>query len=133
MKVIFLIMLGVNLLFGGVVYKDSATGLIWQDNNDAKSIKKDWNGARRYCGNLILMGKTDWRLPSVTELSGIVDIKRNRPAIKKGFYNVSNSNYWSNTSNVSDDLQAFDVYFLSGYVSDDSKTTKHNVRCVRGR
>jgi len=25
---------------------DSATGLVWQDNSEAKTNKKDWNGAK---------------------------------------------------------------------------------------
>ena len=68
---------------------DLATGLMWQQADDGTS--RDWEEALAYAENLELVGHTDWRLPSIKELQGIVDYTRapditNSPAINPLFY-----------------------------------------------
>ena len=50
---------------------DPATRLIWAARDNSKDIT--WGKAIRYCSDLRLAGYSDWRLPTVDELSGIYD------------------------------------------------------------
>jgi hypothetical protein len=135
MRFLILIMIGLSLANASDVYVDSAIGLIWQDNNDAKSVKKEWEGAKKYCVNLELNGHSDWRLPSIKELQSIVDISRYKPAIKKGFKNVNKSSgYWSSSVYVADSKLALLVNFENGHTGSNYIFLEdYYVRCVRGR
>ncbi len=42
------------------IVTDSVTGLMWQDDSSAKSVKKDWEDAKAYCQNLTHGGYNDW-------------------------------------------------------------------------
>ena len=118
----------------GSVVKDTKLGLMWQDNREAKTTKKTWKNAKRYCRNLSLAGYSDWRLPSYNELLTIVDYDRYDPAIIPLFTNVtSNNGYWSSSECVPVAKYAWQVYFYNGYANDDSKSNEYFVRCVRGR
>jgi len=114
-------------------FYDADTGLVWQDNEDAKTIQKTWSGAKEYCRNLKLDGHNDWRLPNYHELLSIVDYERYNPAIKKDFKYVSSHYYWSSSQNVSDSSFAWGVDFGNGYTNDYGKSYEYSVRCVRGR
>ena len=108
----------------------SLYGLMWQDNADAKTVQKNWNGAVEYCQNLTLFGFNDWRLPTRDELLSIVD-KNKSPTIKKEFQNVTSSYYWSSTTIASDSDRAWRVYFGGGDDGWGGKTLSLYVRCVR--
>jgi len=54
MRVILLIMIGVSLVFGGETFNDSDTGLVWQDNSDAKNNMLTYEDAIEYCSELNL-------------------------------------------------------------------------------
>ncbi len=107
--------------------------LIWQDSSDVKVLKKDWQGAKAYCEELVLGKKDDWRLPNIKELQSIVDINEYKPSIKKEFKNVSiKGYYWSSTVDISSDGYAWNVDFNYGTTSKDSILNEFYVRCVRG-
>lgn len=53
---------------------DRATGLLWAKGDGGKG--RDWAGALRFCEDLKLGGRDDWRLPNAKELQGIVDYTR---------------------------------------------------------
>ncbi|MEA2051021.1 MAG: DUF1566 domain-containing protein [Campylobacterota bacterium] len=108
----------------GGVLTDSFAGMQWQDNSDAKTIKKDWQGAKDYCANLTLGGKSDWRLPNRDEL-------RYAYKIKNKFNNPTSSRYWSSSPVVSNGSGAWGVYFKYGDSYYDYKTGKYYVRCAR--
>jgi len=118
---------------GANTVEDYDTGLVWQDNDDAKTIKRDWQGAKDYCQELKLMGFSDWRLPTIKELQSIVDIKRHNPAIKKISKHVTSRHYWSSSEVVSGAKYAWLVGFDDGDTGSVSKSTECFVRCVRGR
>ncbi len=108
--------------------------LEWQDDSAAKTVERDYSGAKAYCEALTLAGKSDWRLPTIKELQSIVDINRYKPAIKSSFKNVASECYWSSSFRVSYSRSAWFVDF------EDGKTGSYNsadddlyVRCVRGR
>lgn len=114
------------------IVKDKRTNLMWQDNDDAKSIKKDWDNARKYCANLTLGGYDDWRLPSIEELRSLVDYSLYRPAINLPFKNAADgASYWSSTSNANNSSYAWIVNFEYGHVYRISKSYVDFVRCVR--
>ncbi len=53
---------------------DSATGLIWQEEDSGAGY--DWEDALDYAENLELADYDDWRLPNAKELQSIVDYTR---------------------------------------------------------
>ena len=122
---------------------DNVTGLMWQQDWD--ELWHNWYsatgtydpinnpGSTDVCGNLTLAGYSDWRLPDVYELMGIVDYGQVFPAIDNMFYGYVWS-YWSSTAVTIDNLQAWYVQFGDGpvwfYNKDDD--WRYYVRCVRG-
>jgi len=128
-KIVLSIALGAVLLANTVT--DSTTGLMWQDDNDAKTVKKDWQGSIDYCENLSFSGYSDWRLPSRLELLSIADKTKTNPAIKEGFQNVVSDYYWSSSSYVNLSNYAWRVLFDDGDDSANRKGNNYYVRCVR--
>lgn len=130
MRKILLVLIGASLLFANSK-TDSSTGLMWQDNSDAKTIELNWQDAIEYCQDLNLEGYSDWRLPAIKELQTLVDISKYKPAIRGGFDNTASSYYWSSSVNVSYSSHAWYVNFGSGLMSNRDKANKNYVRCVR--
>lgn len=109
---------------------DLTTGLMWQDDESAETVTKNWEEAKGYCQNLNFAGYSDWRLPTIDELKSIVDTN-NTPAIKKEFKNSVSTTYWSSTPNA--DISSY-AWFVRFYNGDDDTYVKYNdhyVRCVR--
>ena len=75
----------------------------------------------------------DWRLPTKNELVGIITgdeyIRGSSPYF---FDNVQSFSYWSSTTGASNQLGAWLVSMLSGYVGYGSKTSYFYVWPVRG-
>ena len=115
---------------GSATVLDQGTGLEWQKSDD--STLRDWQNALGYCENLDLDSKTDWRLPNVRELKSIVENSRYYPVIDPAF-SAKSANYWSATSVAGQPAaHAWSVNFSNGDDNWYPKTTKYNVRCVRG-
>jgi hypothetical protein len=114
-----------------VVY-DSATGLYWQDNIEAKTTEKKWVESIIYCENLNLNAHNDWRLPNKNELINIVDYTVYSPAMNDVFQNITSSCYWSSTTDASITDYAWDVNFHYGSTYYYFKSYSCYVRCVRG-
>jgi len=110
---------------------DNKSNLMWQDNGEVKTVKKDWQGAIDHCQNLSFAGYRDWRLPAIDELLSITEDTRYNPAIRSGFENVVSDRYWSSSSYVSGSSHAWNVDFGNG--GDDTFAKNYNgyVRCVR--
>lgn len=112
-------------------FNDSKNKLMWQDDVEAKTVQKDWQGAIDYCENLTLAGFKDWRLPKHTELRSITDKTQYNPAIKKGFKNVVSDVYWSSSKDASGNGNVWYVDFKSGCSGPIINYSGHYVRCVR--
>jgi hypothetical protein len=118
---------------GNGTVTDNRTGLIWQKCNAGQnyltcsgdSNPMSWEDALTYCNNLYLGLKTDWRLPTVRELSSTTDLSY--------FPNAGGIN-WTSTSYAADPRNAWAVGLggAPGYDNDTAKSALNNVRCVRG-
>jgi hypothetical protein len=131
--------------------RDNVTGLEWvKDGNLIKNRNPEfdndgtagdgmvtWQHAIGYCDNLSLGGHDDWRLPTIKELSSIIDSSGFIPAINSTYFpdTISDYGYWSSTP------QAFNpsngpwfVWFGGGGISFGFNNQSYNyVRAVRGR
>ncbi|MCK5111681.1 MAG: DUF1566 domain-containing protein [Arcobacteraceae bacterium] len=137
-KKILILLVLVNLAFADFIKDDvkeividTTTALMWQDDNDAKTITKNWTDAIDYCENLTLGDYSDWHLPNFNELYMLADRSIYNPSLNSAFTNVVSSYYCSSTTYASNTSYAWIVYFNNGgYVYDD-KTGTFYVRCVR--
>jgi hypothetical protein len=108
------------------------TNLIWEDTTHAEETKVTFNEAKSYCSELELGGFKDWRLPTLQELLTIVDYKRYKPAIIKGFNQVNRDTlYWSSTHYIKEADEYWGVSFKDGSTSNASINYDRYVRCVR--
>ncbi len=114
------------------IVTDSITNLQWQDDVAAEFVAKSWTRAKTYCTELTLGGYSDWRLPSIDELMYIADRSRRYPAIDPTFQNVSSANYWSSTSVVGYENDAWYASFSYGGDYWYTMTEVNHIRCVRG-
>ena len=118
---------------GNGVVKDNVTGLEWQQATASGTYT--WQQAIDYCNNLSLGGKDDWRLPTIKELTTLVDssIPYPGPTINATFFpGTVASSYWSSTTYAYYTYGAWGVLFLYGYVDANGKTGYYYVRAVRG-
>ena len=109
---------------GDDVWMDSETGLIWQDNEMAKTNRLSWYDAKSYCETLVLSGYDNWRLPSKGDLTSLYPKKDN-------LKNVVSDDYWSSSTVVGNEDGAWNVYFGYGYDVWNDKLGSFYVRCVR--
>lgn len=116
------------------IVTDETTGLMWQDDSNATIATKKWGVAKGYCQDITIWGYSDWRLPTIKELTTIVDYERSVPAIDPVFANVVSLDYLSSTT---DSNGATDNVWLISF--DDGVYHKHeytswvgHIRCVRG-
>ena len=111
---------------GNVIVIDSKTGLIWQKTYAGN---KKWQEALNYCETLTYAGYTDWRLPNKNELASLVNYGEENPA--SDFPDMLSSYFWSSSTTVGGKSYAWYIYFNYGFMSDGSKSSIYNVRCVR--
>jgi len=90
-------------------------------------------------------GHTDWRLPTLAELQGLVDYTdTSSPVVNAAFDTgctgsctvttcscTASTRHWSSSDVVSATLRAWFVDFGQGFVDNDSKDTDYSVRAVR--
>jgi hypothetical protein len=112
----------------------SASTMNWYWASGTADPTYNPGGVTDTCGNLDWGGHTDWRLPTVKELSGIVDAGRSSPYIDGTAFPATPSyRFWSSSSHVTYSGHAWAVYFGDGRVSYYAKNDTGHARCVRGR
>ena len=117
---------------GNGIVRDNITGLEWQ--KVAPTGTYTWANAVTYCDNLVLGSKSDWRLPTIKELSTLVDrsIPSPGPTISTIFFpGTVAAGYWSSTTYAYGTTSAWAVHFSSGSVRYSGKTSSTYVRAVR--
>ena len=92
----------------------------------------NFDDAAKACAGLELAGFNDWRLPTVTELFGLVDHEKFRPAIDSDAFPGTKSDwYWTSTDVASSSVYAWLVGFYDGHVGDGHRSFRAFVRAVR--
>ena len=129
----FFTLLNADLLqINNDIIKDTKTNFLWQDNNDVKSIKMNFNDALNYCKELKVDNKKNWKLPGFMELFSIVNTKSYKPALSKEFKYFVSDNYWtSKTFGNATSGEAFVIDFLSGAFNRKLMDEKFYVRCYQ--
>lgn len=126
--------------------RDSVTGLTWEIKTADGSIHDrdntyTWSEAGAafisILNNELFGGHADWRLPTIEELSSIIDssIAEPGPAISADYFRntISSGSYWSSTGSAFNSGDAWNVVFSSGSVEFSFKPGfSYYVRAVRG-
>ena len=98
---------------------DKMTGLVWMRNAFYISAGISWEEAVQLCRNEITVGNIKgWRLPTVEELSALIDMTSDSPYAPAGhpFYNLTQNFFWTSTTNEGDSNAAWVVNFYDGSV-----------------
>jgi formylglycine-generating enzyme required for sulfatase activity len=91
-----------------------------------------WADAVAYCPTLTLAGHSDWRLPSIIELSSIVDYGQQSPSINPTYFPSTPADYfWSSSSLGGSSSSAWGVDFYYGSTGYHGVSDTGLVRCVR--
>lgn len=113
------------------ILKDTKSGLLWQDNKEAKTLKLSFKDSQEYCENLELDGVKGWSLPKFMEIFSIVDTKVYNPTLDKKFKNFVPEDYWCDKLfGTGKSSEAFVINFKSGAFNRVKVAEKVNVRCV---
>jgi len=109
---------------------DNLTGLMWQQA--VPTTTYTWANAATYCSTtLTLASHSDWRLPSVVELTSIVDFGSS-PAVNSTYFpSTPASWFWSSSPLAGSSSYAWYVDFGRGYTSYYDVSSTNYVRCVR--
>ena len=120
----------------GNTITDTTTGNIWTANSAATA--RSWKDALAYCATLNDGNNTDWRLPTVNELTSLLDDTAIVPALPSGFANPGKpSILWSSTTLNSNRAYAL-AMSVDGRVFRWSKTLTREgpmyaqTLCIRG-
>ena len=129
------------VLSGGMV-QDTLTQIVWQrDGSGTRAgcsgsgqLTCTWAEAQAYCSGLTLGGYSDWRLPTVKELSSIVDftVASPGPTIDQtAFPSTPATWFWTSSPYAGSSGDAWYVYFNLGYSLYNDVGNGNRVRCVR--
>ena len=136
-----------SICAGGDLVQDNLTGLMWS----RCSLGQTWNSNSNSCegdantytwkeslnevqtqNQANALGKTDWRLPNIKELSSIVNLGCISPAIDaEAFPNTNNGEYWSSSVYVRYSGRAWFVDFDLGNDYAANKKYAKYLRLVR--
>lgn len=99
----------------GTAVLDKETGLVWAKAPD--TITRTWQEAMDSCTKHPSGGRRGWRLPTIEELSTLVEpATAGAPKLPVGhpFTNVQSSYYWSSSTYSGDSTTAWLVHFATG-------------------
>lgn len=110
---------------------DRETGLVWEKSPNLRVVP--WSAARS-CINKMVAGRHGWRLPSISELTSLIDNTTTSPALPLGhpFADFTGNNYWSATTNADNPNEAWRVDLNGGFVLTGDKALTFAAWCVRG-
>ena len=111
---------------------DRKTGLVWERSPNTSFA--NWSGAQQHCDVLALGNHKDWRLPTIQELASLVDrsVPSPGPTLPPGHpFTVNTAFYWSATTDISNNANAWGVGFDIGDVGSGGKNAIDYVWCVR--
>jgi Protein of unknown function (DUF1566) len=107
---------------------DTKTKLTWQRAYSPNTMTQ--TNAIAYCLGLDLNG-LGWRLPTVKEISSLVDMDLYEPAIDPVFTDTPGTFFWSSSPVAGPADQGFSLDFGGGFVGIDPIISQCHARCVR--
>jgi len=122
----------------GLMWKVCAEGYSWSAGGCATSgaISHHWDDALQVPSTLNVSGgfanHFDWRLPNIKELTSIIEIACDMPAINNTVFPVPGEGYFSASPYVRGIWHAWGVDFWRGNYGALAKTSSRRVRLVRG-
>ena len=153
-KITCLLLLSTSLLlcspveksYTGETFTDNSTGLEWMrcaiglSGNSCQTgtiTASTWEEAITGCENITAGGHSDWRLPSIRELtSSSIYYYSSSPQLDKDVFPNSsldnNQYYWTSTSVADAPEWAWVLKPWLGEIQYRQKTTTGFIRCVRG-
>ncbi len=117
---------------------DMETGLVWQ--KVATNVRYSWELAQNICYNLEIGGRKGWRLPTITELSTLVEPSNEDPALPENHpFTISGyilvgpgrglaDHFWTSTPLGG---HAWHIYFYNGRAFAHTTENKYYIRAVR--
>ncbi len=118
---------------------DGLTGLIWLKQANAFAAMTWYDAlaaantlASGACGLSDGSRPGDWRVPNVNELSSLVSIADQNPAVPDNPFASLQSSYWSSTTLAETTYNAWMVYLGAGYVDNVGKKSLLCLLPVRG-
>ena len=116
-----------------LTWRDPKTGLEWQCDSPGEMT---WQAALEYADLLSLDGKSDWRLPTVSDLETLLDRSvlyyELRPIVREDVPFRDTLSYWTATTFEDHTNNAWIIMFDGAYVLSYYKSNAYHVRCVRG-
>lgn len=113
----------------GNIWLRCPLGMQWEDGSCAgNSLSYNWREAVTVIGELNtrkIAGRSDWRLPTVDELSSIVEPRCFKPAIDLAVFPYSpESGFWTDTAVEGVQPRAWVIHFLNGkrYIANKNQT-----------
>ena len=118
--------------YSNAAVRDNSTGLVWEQTPSGATT--DWTSARGSCLNKSIGNMRGWRLPSVVELTSLIDPSSLAPYVPATmFTGVQPNPYWTATGNETNtNLNKWSVNFADGQAGTSGKTASLLVWCVRG-
>ena len=100
---------------------DRETGLVWE-RSPVSAVRIGWFDAVAGCDGLNVASRLGWRLPSLQELTSLVDPTQNNPALPAGspFQGIASflgSVYWTAATAETDASAAKAVNFTDGSIT----------------
>jgi uncharacterized caspase-like protein len=135
-----------QVLHGGLVVLDRATGLMWQRDGSGKPVQGGWQGAEQYVRDLNAKGFggfADWRVPTLEEAMSLMTTpeegqsrKGRRDEAPKEVYHIARvfeiaGAYFMWTTDLLTPGRGWVVYFREGQCLDETLTYNAYVRAVR--
>lgn len=112
-----------------VAVLDIRTGLEWSADIIGTA---NWKDAQKLAGECRLLGHSDWRLPTVQELLGLIDYGRHGPAVDPAHFTGEFGWTWSGTPYAGDPSGcAWGVGLRGGNACWSGQGSRGHVRAVR--
>jgi len=113
-----------KMAISGGSYVYDSLGRYWA----APDMNRTWSDAQAYCASQTVLG-SPLRLPTLLELSHLVDASRTTPAVNQtAFPALQSGNYW--TADAQGETNAWAVNFAAGATQPLAKTNLAGVMCM---
>lgn len=118
--------------FNNEAVLDRNTGLVWE--RTVSRSGRHWQSAQYACLSATTGGQMGWRLPSISELTSLVNPAATNPALPAGapFDIGMHAFFWSATTRAGFTDLAWGVNIRDGFVDDYEFSLSVSTWCVRG-